>query len=104
MKARPLEEVSVLAESVGYHRLNVDLAELFKHLHVEFWARSILMPLVAALVCCLGVAFSALLTHNNKMGTWRDDFDILAVGAFASALAVFGIYPVLRPRRELSKQ
>ncbi|MGZ5095800.1 MAG: HD-GYP domain-containing protein [Burkholderiales bacterium] len=95
MKSRPLEEVSVLAESVGYHRLNIDLAGLFKHLHVEFWARSILMPVVAAVVCGLGVALSALRTHNTRIGTWHNAFDILAVGAFASALAVFGIYPVL---------
>ncbi len=42
-KARLLEDELVSPESVAYHRVSIELFEVFKHLRRKFWARSILI-------------------------------------------------------------
>jgi putative nucleotidyltransferase with HDIG domain len=91
-----VEEEIVSPESIAYHRLNLDLAEAFKHLHTRFWTRSVLITLVAALVTCLGPLSYAFLTHSNKTKIWLGDFGTAAVAAFASGCAILGMYPLLR--------
>jgi hypothetical protein len=62
-----VEEQVASPETVADHLLSSDLAEVFKHLRIQFWARSVLMTVVAA----IGALFYALLTRSNGNETLR---------------------------------
>src|SRR5271169_3587079 len=86
-----VEEQVASPETVADHLLSSDLAEVFKHLRIQFWARSVLMTVVAA----IGALFYALLTRGNGNETLRGEFGIAALVTVASAITIIGLYPVL---------
>jgi putative nucleotidyltransferase with HDIG domain len=90
-KACLVEEQIASPETVADHLLSSDLAEVFKHLRIQFWARSVLITVVAA----IGPLFYALLTRSNGKETLRGEFGIAALATVASAITIIGLYPVL---------
>jgi putative nucleotidyltransferase with HDIG domain len=90
-KACLVQEQIASPETVAGHLLSGDLAEVFKHLRIEFWARSVLITVVAA----IGALFYALLTRGNGRETLRGEFGIAALATVASAITMIGLYPVL---------
>lgn len=74
-------------ETVADHLLSSDLAEVFKHLRIQFWARSVLITVVAA----IGPLFCALLTRSNGKAALRGEFGIAALATVASAITMIGL-------------
>jgi putative nucleotidyltransferase with HDIG domain len=90
-KACLVEEQIASSETLADHLLSSDFAEVFKHLRIQFWARSVLITVVAA----IGALFYASLTRGNGKGTLRGEFDIAALAAVAAVITMIGLYPVL---------
>ncbi len=90
-----LEDELVSPESVAYHRVSIELAEVFKHLRRRFWARTILIAAVAAVFSFLGPRFYTLLTPGNGPERLREEFGMAAAVTVATAIAIIGLYPIL---------
>jgi putative nucleotidyltransferase with HDIG domain len=90
-----LENELVSPESIAYHRVSKELAEVFKHLRRRFWARSILIAAVAAVFSFLGPRFYSLLTPGNGPERLRGEFGMAAAVTVSAAIAIIGLYPIL---------
>ncbi len=87
-----LDDEIVSPEAVSYHRLNLELAEAFRHLRKQFWARSLFITVVAV----VSPIFYALLTHSIGLPGAGSLFGLAVVAAAVSAMAIIGLRPVLR--------
>lgn len=94
-KARLLEDEIVSPETVSYHRVSIELAEVFKHLRKHLWARFVLITVVVALLSLLGPSLYALLTRSNGTEGLHGGIGMAAVAIFASLVTIIGLYPVL---------
>jgi putative nucleotidyltransferase with HDIG domain len=101
-KAPHCENDVVQADAVGllhdaaYHRISIEIAEFFKHLRTQLWARFIFLIVLVALLSWLGSFLYALLITGSGTQLLRGHFGIAAVATVASTLTIIGLYPVLR--------
>ncbi len=102
-KAPHCEKEVAQTDAVGflhdaaYHRISTELAEFFKHLRKQLWARFVFIIVSLALLSWLGSFLYALLIAG-RYGTQplRGHLGIAAVATVVAALTIIGLYPVLR--------
>jgi putative nucleotidyltransferase with HDIG domain len=85
-----------LLHDVAYDRIKSVLAEFFKHLRTQLWARFVFVIVLVALLSFLGLLLYVFLTRSNGTHGLRGAFFVAAVATLASTITIIGLYPILR--------